>query len=371
MHGVEENQVTRIRSGRTSFLVVAGIVMLSVAMLSVALLGCGSAASPSAAAPSAAGQIASAAPSAAGQIASAAPSAAGQIEVAYINPGLDEPYWNWVLYGVKDAAAQHNVTVVPIDTHHDPAQQASGTQTAITMGVKGIVLSPNSSTNAPNVLGPAAAAKIPVSIAAIGTDSGDYVSFTTSADLQQGRDVGAYMKKILNGKGDIILLALDLTRANAKLKLQGITESLAGSNIKIVQTQQAKLYTIEEASGFARDMLTANPTATGIISMYDAATLGAISALQILNKVPGKDIQIIGMDGNPQTFAMVKSGQVAAISAQEAAEQGRSAMEQLWNALNGLPVLKEVLLPEPLITPANYAAMLPTIEGKVYPPGTK
>ena len=351
--------MTSLWAGRTSRLAFAGIVTLS-----VALSGCSSsAASPTA---SAAGptQNATGAPT-------APPSAAGQIEVAYITPGLADNYWVWVLYGINDAAAKHNVKVVPIDTHHDPQQQAAAAQTAITTGMKGIIISPNSSTNAPNVLGPAAAAGIPVSIAAIGTDSGQYANFTTSDDLQQGRDVGAYMKQILNGKGDVVCVCLDLTRKNAQLKLQGINESLTGSGVKIVQNQQAKLYSIEEGSQMTRDLLTANPNATGIISMYDSGTLGAIAALDILGKVPGKDIHIIGMDGNPQTFALVKSGKIDAISAQLAAEQGRSAMEQLWNAINGLQVTKEVLLPEPLITQANFDAMLPTIEGKVYPPGTK
>jgi ribose transport system substrate-binding protein len=308
--------------------------------------------------------------SAGGGASSGASAASGGKTVAYINPGLDDPYWQWVQYGVQEAARQRGYKVVSYDTHHDPQQQASDAQTAIqAQQVSGIVLSPNSSTNAPNVLSAAVAAKVPVSIAAVGTSAGTYASFTTSADLQQGRQVGQYMKQILGGKGDVVCLCLDLTRSNAQLKMQGIEQGLAGSQIKIVQTEQAKEYTIQEGEQDMANLLSAHPEIKGVFSMFDDFTLGAVRALQTAGKVPGQDVQIVGMDGSPQTIKMIQNGEIAGIAVQEAVQQGVSAMNQLANAIEGKPVTKLVQLPEPLVTKANFSQMSSLVVGKVYPPG--
>src|SRR6202034_3857418 len=71
-------------------------------------------------------------------------------EIVYITPSLDLPFWRY-----------------------------------LSRGVAGIAISPTDSSTAPSVLAAAARAKIPVVVADIGTNSGDYVSFIIS-DHQQG-----------------------------------------------------------------------------------------------------------------------------------------------------------------------------------------
>jgi len=293
------------------------------------------------------------------------------IKVAYLVDGLDIPYWDYVYRGAKQVGKQVGLDVVPYDFHHDPAQQVAATKTAISQGVKGIILSPNSSTSAPATLKLAAAANIPVVFAFIGTDSGKYASLITSADYKQGVAVGNHMKKLLGGSGEVVCACLDLTRANARLKMSGFKKALAGSGVKLVQVQQAKDYSIAESSGFVRNMLTAHPDAKGVFAMFDNSTLGAVAGVKALGKTPGRDIKIVGLDGSPQTLAYVKQGQVNAMSVQQAIGGGKAAARILAKVLKGQKVPRQVNLAEPLVTKANYPTMIGWVRANVFPANAK
>jgi ABC-type sugar transport system substrate-binding protein len=298
-------------------------------------------------------------------------SSSSGVKVAYLVDGLDIPYWDYVYQGAKQVGKSLGLDVVAYDFHHDPAQQVAQTKIAISQGVKGIILSPNSSASAPATLKLAAAAKIPVVFAFIGADSGTYASLITSADYQQGIAVGNYMKKLLGGSGEVVCACLDLTRANARLKMSGFKKAIAGSGVKLVQVEQAKDYSIGESSGFVRNMLTAHPSVRGIFSMFDNSTLGAVAGVKALGKKPGTDVKIVGLDGSPQTLADVKKGLVNAMSVQQAIGGGKAAARTLAKVLKGQKVPRQVNLSEPLVTKANYTKMIGWVQSNVFPRNAK
>lgn len=111
--------------------------------------------------------------------------------LAYLAPGLDLPFWRFVLKGVTDQVKASGLQVTAYDSHNSAQTQLQNAQDVISRGATGIVLSPVDSSTAPAVLAMAARASIPVVIADIGTTGGDYVSFITSetrkAPMRPGR----------------------------------------------------------------------------------------------------------------------------------------------------------------------------------------
>ena len=110
-------------------------------------------------------------------------------EIAYLTPGLNVPFWKYLSDGIKQAAAAADATieVTDYDSRNDAATQLQNAQDAITRGVDAIIISPTDSSTAPAVLELAEESNVPVIIADIGTDSGEYVSFVISSNEQ-----GAY-----------------------------------------------------------------------------------------------------------------------------------------------------------------------------------
>jgi ABC-type sugar transport system substrate-binding protein len=127
--------------------------------------------------------------------------------VAYLTPGLNVPFWKYLSDGIKQTAAQlaadNGVTieVTDYDSTNDPSIQLQNAQDAITRAVDVIIISPTDSATAPAVLEAAAEASIPVVIADIGTDEGDYVSFVISTNEQGAYEAGQVLMTELAAKG--------------------------------------------------------------------------------------------------------------------------------------------------------------------------
>ena len=292
-------------------------------------------------------------------------------KIAYLVPSLDITYWQWVKYGVEQQAKQHKLQVNTYDATNSPAKQRDNVQTALTVGAKGVVLSPVSSSSAPNVLNAAQGRKVPVTFAAIGPDPSvtNYASLITSDDYTSGKEAGAFLAKEVKKRGgnEVGLLSLPLDRTNAKAKLKGLKESLAAEDVKLVQTLQTQGLTVREAVNQANDLLTAHPNIKGIYGMYDNAGIGAVRVLRTRGLL-GK-VAIVSSDGSPETIADIRKDAIQGIVVQQAVGQGVEATKQLAAALDGKQVTKNIPLPEPLVTKENIdSPEIQKVLRLVYPP---
>ena len=295
----------------------------------------------------------------------------GDKKIAYLVPSLDITYWQWVKDGVEQEARRQKLQVTSYDATNSPAKQRENVQTALTVGAKGIVLSPVSSSSAPNVLNAAQGRKAPVTFAAIGPDPSvtNYASLITSDDYTSGKEAGAFLAKEVKKRGgnEVGLLSLPLDRTNAKAKLKGLKESLTAADVKLVQTLQTQGLTVREAVSQANDLLTAHPNLKGIYGMYDNAGIGAVRVLKTRGQL-GK-VAIVSSDGSPETIADIRKGAIQGIVVQEAVGQGIEATKQLKAAIDGKPVKKSIPLPEPLVTKSNIDSdEIQKILRLVYPP---
>src|SRR5262245_32316387 len=104
-------------------------------------------------------------------IAGMTPALAATKEIVYLTPGLDLPFWRYLSEGIEKVAKDKGYTYQALDSHNSAQTQLRNAQDAIARGVAGIIISPTDSSTAPSVQQLAAAAKIPVVIADIGTNS--------------------------------------------------------------------------------------------------------------------------------------------------------------------------------------------------------
>ena len=132
----------------------------------------------------------------------AAPSRAAETkEIVYLTPGLDLPFWRYLSKGVESEAKKAGYSYTALDSHNSAETQLKNAQDAIARGVAGIAISPTDSSTAPSVLALAARANIPVVVADIGTNSGEYVSFIISDNYQGAFGVGEALAATMKEKG--------------------------------------------------------------------------------------------------------------------------------------------------------------------------
>ncbi|MCC6313943.1 MAG: substrate-binding domain-containing protein [Thermomicrobiales bacterium] len=296
-------------------------------------------------------------------------------QIAYLTPGLNAPFWKYLSDGIKQQAAKDSaatgakITVTDYDSRNSAGTQLQNAQDAITAGVDLIVLSPTDSSSAPTVLELAAENNVPVIIADIGTDEGDYVSFVISSNETGAYDAGKVLMEKMKADGfagaDVLMITISQARLNGQNRTKGITRAVEEGGSKIVQFLQSEDYTRVEAQAQASDLLSANPDAHGFFSQHDEATLGAWAAIE----ESGRADQIVftAFDGSPETVELIKQGKVAAASMQQPVLMGRISMEVGLKHLRGEEVEKETEVPTILVTTENVNDLEAQLADTVFP----
>lgn len=291
--------------------------------------------------------------------------------VVYIAPSLDISYWQWVAYGAKTKAAQLGMTYLEMDSHNSPTEQMANIRTALTKGADAVVMGPVSSTSTPPVLRLLKQKNIPVAFTGIGPQPGqtDYTSSVTANNAEAGQQEGKFVCDLAkqHGGNKVGMLSLPQDRENAQKYLQGAQEAFKSDGCDLVQVLQTHGLTVKEAVDEANDLMTAHPDITAIYGMYDEAATGAAKVLQTRGLV-GK-VGVVTADGSPTTVKLLKAGTIQGLFLQEAGGQGIEGVQQVFNALTGAPVTKELPLTEPLVTAKDIDSPESTAKLKrVYPP---
>ncbi|MDQ3695943.1 MAG: substrate-binding domain-containing protein [Chloroflexota bacterium] len=296
-------------------------------------------------------------------------------QVAYITPGLNVPFWKYLSDGIKQQAAMDAeatgaaINVTDYDSRNDASLQLQNAQDAITAGVDLIIISPTDSGTAPAVLELAAENGVPVVIADIGTDSGEYVSFVISSNESGAYEAGQVLTETMAENGwegsDVVMITISQARLNGQNRTRGITTAVEEAGSQIVQFLESNDYTRAEAQVQASDMLSANPEARGFFTQHDEAALGALTAIEESGRAD--EIVFASFDGSPESVELIKQGRLVAAAMQQPVLMGRISMEVGLAHLRGEEVEQETEVPTILVTPDNVDELEATLADTVFP----
>ena len=186
-----------------------------------------------------------------------------------------------------------------------------------------------------------ARAKIPVVVADIGTNSGDYVSFVISDNYQGAHGVGEALAAALKDKGwtdgSVGLVTISQARKNGQARTAGFRDAMKTAGLtKEAGLQQMQSYTADETFKFTQDMLTANPDMKAMFIQTD------------------------------QFVDLLKKGDIVASGMQQPYLMGVKSGEALAAALKGETPEKQILVPIVVATSKNIDQILPTIKETVF-----
>ena len=291
-------------------------------------------------------------------------------DIVYLTPGLDLPFWRYLSKGVEAAAKEKGYGFQALDSHNSAQTQLQNAQDSIARGVAGIVISPTDSSTAPSVLALAKKANIPVVIADIGTNSGDFASFISSDNYRGAHDVGtalaAALKKKGWEKGSVGIVAISQARKNGQARTKGFLDGLkeGGFEGKEAGLQQMQSYTADETFKFTQDMLTANPGMRGLFIQTDQPAIGALRAIKAARKTD--DLLVAAFDGIPDFVDLLKSGTLVVSGMQQPYLMGVRSGEAMMTAIGGGTPDKEITVPILAVTSENIEQELPTVKKTVF-----
>lgn len=299
----------------------------------------------------------------------AVPALAQSKEIVYLTPGLDLPFWRYLSKGVESVAKEKGYGFQALDSHNSAQDQLKNAQDSIARGVAGIVISPTDSSTAPSVLQLAKDAGIPVVIADIGTNSGDYVSFISSDNYEGASGVGKALAEMMTEKGwtdgTVGIVSISQARKNGQARTKGFRDAMVAGGVPgDAGLQQMQSYTADETFKFSQDMLTANPNMRGMFIQTDQPAIGALRAIKAARREG--EVMVAAFDGIPEFVPLLKSGELVVSGMQQPYLMGVESAKAMFTHLEGGTPEKSVTVPILVVTSKNIDELLPTVKETVF-----
>jgi len=298
-----------------------------------------------------------------------APARALSEEIIYITAKADLPFWDTVAKGVKSVAASNGYEFLELDSNLNADLQLAHVRRAIERKAAGIVISPTNSNSAKAALALANKANLPVAIADIGTQGGDYVSFVKSDNYRGSYDVGAELASALKAQGwtkaSYAMVTIELTRKNGQERTAGFRDAMQDAGFAAeVALRQMKDYSAEETYRHVREILLAHPQLNGLFIETDQPVDGAMRAIREAGKE--KQVLLVSFDAMPGIVHLLKGGDLVAVGMQQPFLMGDSAAQALVSRLHGRTPAKEILVPILVATDRNIDHLMPIASKTVF-----
>jgi inositol transport system substrate-binding protein len=183
------------------------------------------------------------------------------------------------------------------------------------------------------------------------------VAYVGSDENVSGRLQGEEIARLLNNKGNVVILVGELATQAAVLRTEGVEKVVAKHpEMKIVGKQPAN-WKRNEAIDLMNNLLVAGTKIDAVAANNDEMAIGAILALQQAGKDP-KKLVIGGIDATRDALREMERGNLAVTVFQDPKAQGRGAVETAVKLAKGEKVDSFVWIPFQLVTRDNYKEFL-------------
>lgn len=280
---------------------------------------------------------------------------AGDIGVSMAN---SDTFLTVLRNGIEAYAQEKGQPVTVEIAEDDISKQISQVENFIAAKVDAIIVNAVDTSATPKITKLAADAGIPlVYVNRQPTDVdqlGAKAAFVASNEVDSGTLETREVCRLLGGKGDILVMVGDLANQAAVQRTADIHDVIATpecSGMKILDEQTA-VWDPVKAQDLMTNWISAGHKPAAVIANNDNMAIGAIQAM----KAAGwdmKDVVVAGIDATQEALAAMKAGDLDVTVFQDAAGQGKGALDAAMALAAGGKVEQKVYIPFQLVTPAN------------------
>lgn len=256
---------------------------------------------------------------------------------------LNNPFFVSLKDGVVAEATKQGMEVVVVDAQNDSAKQSNDVDDLIQQGVNALLINPTDSSAISTVVQTANSLGIPVITLDRSADQGEVAALVASDNVKGGQMAAEYMVDQL-GKDTKVIELEGVPGASATRERGKGFHDIADEQLNVVAKQAADF---DRTKGLTvtENLLQGNPDAKAIFAHNDEMALGAIEAIQS----SGKDIMVIGFDGNDDALKSIEAGNLTATVAQQPELIGQLAVGAAKDVLQGKEVEKNIAAPLKLV----------------------
>ncbi len=274
---------------------------------------------------------------------------------------FDDNFLTEVRASMKERAQQLNVPIQFEDAENDIGRQLNQIQNFMAQHVDAIIVSAvdtDATSRMTQLVAASGIALVYVNRMPSDRHLPPRVSFVGSDETQSGTLEMTEVCRLLNGKGDIVVLMGELTNQAARQRSQDIQDVLvrpACSAIHVLDRQVAD-WKRTEAADLMTNWLSAGLRPQAVVANDDEMAIGAIQSLKQAHLLQATIVA--GIDATPDALAAMKSGDLKVTVFQNAPAQGRGAVDAALKLAHNEKVPSFVWVPFELVTPANLSSYL-------------
>lgn len=252
---------------------------------------------------------------------------------------LSSEFWQSVEAGIEEKAAELGVEVEiqGANSEDDVEGQNNILETMVQSGeYVGFAVAPLSDSNLVNTIADAnsqgylvADIDEHVNLDTLDAQGGALVSFVTSDNKSIGKMAGEYIASLLQEGDEVAIIEGKAGAISGEDRRDGCTEAFEEAGLVIVDSQPAD-WDKTKAYDLATNLMNKNENLKAIYCCNDTMAMGAYQAVAD----SGRDIAVVGTDGNSDAIESVKAGGLTATIAQDSAGVGARSLELLVEAYN-------------------------------------
>jgi inositol transport system substrate-binding protein len=274
---------------------------------------------------------------------------------------FDDNFLTVLRNGMTDyAKTLPGVSLQVEDAKNDVSKQLSQIQNFIANGVEAIVVNPVDTSATEAMTKIAADAGVPlvyVNREPADIDKlGPKAAFVASNEAESGTLEMQQICKLLGGKGNIVVMEGQLSNQAAVQRTKDVHDVIAKApctGIKIIAEQTAE-WDRTKAQNLMTNWLSKGLKFDAVVSNNDEMAIGALQAMKAAGVDTKKSI-VGGVDATQDALASMKAGDLKVTVFQDAAGQGKGAIDAALKLAKGEKVDKKVYIPFQLVTPENMA----------------
>jgi ribose transport system substrate-binding protein len=257
---------------------------------------------------------------------------------------LNNPFFVSLKDGVVKEVEALGMEVIIVDAQNDSAKQVNDVDDLIQQGVDALLINPTDSAAISTAVQSANNIGIPVVTLDRSADKGKVEALVASDNIKGGEMAANYIIEKLGENTQVIELE-GVPGASATRERGKGFHNVADQKLNVTAKQAADF---DRTKGLTvmENLLQANPDIKAVFAHNDEMALGAIEAISS----SGKEVMVIGFDGNDDALNAIKAGDMEATVAQQPELIGKLAVDAARDVLQGKKVEKIIAAPLKLVT---------------------
>ncbi|WP_420541198.1 ribose ABC transporter substrate-binding protein RbsB [Priestia filamentosa] len=257
---------------------------------------------------------------------------------------LNNPFFVSLKNGVVKEAKKQGMNVVIVDAQNDSAKQVNDVEDLLQQGVDVLLINPTDSAAISTAVQSANNIGIPVVTLDRSADKGKVETLVASDNVKGGEMAADYIVEKL-GEGAKVAELEGTPGASATRERGKGFHNIADQKLDVAAKQSAD-FDRTKGLNVMENLLQGNSDIKAVFAHNDEMALGAIQAINS----SGRDVLVVGFDGNEDAVNAVKEGKLAATVAQQPELIGELAVKAASDVLKGKKVEKNIAAPLKLMT---------------------